>query len=87
MSYIFQYWISFVGHTSQTMRIEYQENNSKDDFSIKVVYEIREKIIHGCPLILRINPKMKKYNISARNFHLWVYDIFVLKYLSESLNI
>ena len=73
-------------HTSQTMRIEYQENNSKDDFSIKVVYEIREKIIHGRLLILRIN-QMKKYNISARNFHLWVYDIFVLKYISESLNI
>ena len=69
MNYICQYWISFVGHTSQTMRIEYQENNSKDDFSIKVVYEIREKIIHGRPLILRIN-QMKKYNISARNFHL-----------------
>ena len=49
MNYICQYWISFVGHTSQTMRIEYQENNFKNDFSIKVVYEIREKIIHGRP--------------------------------------
>ena len=71
MVYICQYWISLVGHTSETMRIEYQEINFKNDFSIKVVYEIREKIIHGRPLILRIN-QMKKYNISARNFHLWV---------------
>ena len=68
------------------MGIEYQENNFKNDFSIKVVYEIREKIIHGRLLILRIN-HMKKYNISARNFHLCVYDIFVLKHVSESLNI
>ena len=71
MIYICQCWISFVGHTSRTMGIEYQENNFKNDFSIKVVYEIREKIIHGRPLILRIN-QMKKYNISARNSHLWV---------------
>ena len=71
MIYICQCWISFVGHTSQIKRIEYQENNPKDDFSIKVVYEIREKVIHGRLLILRIN-QMKKYSISARNFHLWV---------------
>ena len=38
-----------MGHTSQIKRIEYQENNPKDDFSIKVVYEIREKIIHEHP--------------------------------------
>ena len=56
-----------MGHTSQTMGIEYQEN----DFSIKVVYEMREKIIHGRPLIFRIN-QMKKYKISGRNFYLWV---------------
>ena len=71
MTYICQYWISCVGHTSQTMGIEYQENNFKNDFSIKIVYEIREEIIHGRPLILRIN-QIKKYNISPRNFHLWV---------------
>ena len=71
MFYICQYWISCVGHTSQTMGIEYQENNFKNDFSIKFVYEIREKVIHGRPLISRIN-QMKKYNISARNCHLWV---------------
>ena len=75
-----------MGHTSQTTGIQYQENNFETDFSIKVVYEMREKMIHGRPLILRIN-QMKKYNISARNFHLWVWDIFVLKYISESLNI
>ena len=28
-----------------------KENNFKNYFSIKVVYEIREKIIHGRPLI------------------------------------
>ena len=56
-----------MGHTSQTMEIEYQEN----DFSIKFVYEIRERRIHGHPLILRIN-QIKRRNISARNFHLWV---------------
>ena len=56
-----------MGHTSRTMEIEYHEN----DFSIKVVHEMREKIIHDRPLILRIH-QMKKYNISARNFHLWV---------------
>ena len=71
MNYICQYWISFVGHTSQIKRIEYQENNPKDDFSIKVVYEIREKIIQGRLLILRMN-QMEKYKISARNFDLWV---------------
>ena len=71
MMCICQYWISFVGHTSQTMGIEYQENNFKNDFSIKIVYQIREKIIHGRPLILR-NNQMKKYKISARHFHLWV---------------
>ena len=67
-----------MGHTSQTTGIQYQENNFETDFSIKVVYEMREKMIHGRPLILRIN-QMKKYNISARNFHLWVCDICSLK--------
>ena len=71
MSYICQYWISVVGHTSQTMGIEYQGNNFKNDFSMKIVYEIRKRIILGRPLILRIS-QMKKYNISARDFHLWV---------------
>ena len=71
MIYIYQYWISFVGHISGTIGIEYQENNFKNDFSIKFVYKIREKTIHGHSLILRIN-QIKRRNISARDFHLWV---------------
>ena len=74
MIYVCQYWISCVGHASQTIWIEYQENNFKNDFSINVVYEIREEIIHERPLILRIN-QIKKYNISPRNFHLWYRNI------------